>query len=83
MRAGVKAFVAEHHSKAICAMSQDTDFGRDVMDGARDQLKAMELKLVAETLHKPTDTDFSASVARLHDANCDLILLGTITRDTI
>ena len=64
-------------------MSQDTDFGRDVMDGARDQLKAMNMQLVAETLHKPTDTDFSASVAKLHDANCDLVLLGTIVRDTV
>ena len=64
-------------------MSQDTDFGRDVMDGARDQLKAMNMKLAAETLHKPTDTDFSASVARLHDANCDLILVGGIVRDTV
>jgi branched-chain amino acid transport system substrate-binding protein len=83
MRAGVKAFVEQHHNKAICSMSQDTDFGRDVMDGAQDQLKAMNLTLIAQTLHKPTDTDFSASVAKLHDANCDLILLGTITRDTI
>jgi branched-chain amino acid transport system substrate-binding protein len=83
MRAGVKLFVETHHSKTICGMSQDTDFGRDVMDGARDQLKAMNMSLAAETLHKPTDTDFSASAARLHDANCDLILLGTITRDTI
>jgi branched-chain amino acid transport system substrate-binding protein len=64
-------------------MSQDTDFGRDVMDGARDQLKAMNLHLVAETMHKPTDTDFSASVAKLHDAGCDLVLLGTIVRDTV
>jgi branched-chain amino acid transport system substrate-binding protein len=83
MRAGVKVFVEQHHSKAICSMSQDTDFGRDVIDGAQDQLKAMNLTLVAQTLHKPTDTDFSASVARLHDANCDLILLGTIVRDTV
>jgi branched-chain amino acid transport system substrate-binding protein len=83
MRSGVKLFVEQHHSKTICSMSQDSDFGRDVMDGARDQLKAMNLTLAAETLHKPTDTDFSASVARLRDANCDLILLGTITRDTI
>ena len=28
-------------------MSQDTDFGRDVMDGARDQLKALNMKLAA------------------------------------
>jgi branched-chain amino acid transport system substrate-binding protein len=83
MRAGVKVFVQQHHSKAVCGMSQDTDFGRDVMDGARDQLKAAGLSLIAETLHKPTDTDFSASVAKLKDANCDLILVGGITRDTI
>jgi branched-chain amino acid transport system substrate-binding protein len=83
MRAGVKAFVTEHHNKTVCAMSQDSDFGRDVMDGARDELKAMGLKLAAETLHKPTDTDFTASVARLKDADCDLVILGTITRDTI
>lgn len=83
MRAGVKVFVEQHHSKVICSMSQDTDFGRDVMDGARDQLKVMGLTLAAETLHKPTDTDFSASAARLHDANCDLILVGGITRDSI
>jgi len=83
MRSGVKLFVEQHHSKTVCAMSQDTDFGRDVMDGARDELKALNMKLAAETLHKPTDTDFSASVARLRDANCDLILFGTITRDTI
>jgi branched-chain amino acid transport system substrate-binding protein len=82
-RAGVKLFAEKYGKKRICAMSQDTDFGRDVMDGARDQLKTLNTQLVAETLHKPTDTDFSASVAKLHDANCDLILLGTIVRDTV
>ena len=79
----MKLFVEQHGKKTICAMSEDTDFGRDVMDGARDQLKAMNVKLAAETLHKPTDTDFSASVARLRDANCDLIVVGGIVRDTV
>ena len=83
MRAGVKLFVEQHGKKTICAMSEDTDFGRDVMAGAKDQLAAMNLKLAGETLHKPTDTDFSASVARLHDANCDLILVGGIVRDSV
>ena len=48
------------------------------MDGAQDQLKAMNMALVAQTLHKPTDTDFSAAVAMLHDANCDLVVFGTM-----
>jgi branched-chain amino acid transport system substrate-binding protein len=83
MRAGVKLFVDQHGKKVVCAMSQDTDFGRDVIDGAKDQLKAMNMSLASETLHKPTDTDFSASVARLRDANCDLIVVGGIVRDTV
>jgi len=85
MRAGIKEFVDNHGKKMICSQSQDTDFGRDVMDGVRDQLKAMEGKalLVAEALNKPTDTDFTASVAKLKDANCDLIVLGGIVRDTL
>jgi branched-chain amino acid transport system substrate-binding protein len=83
MRAGVKLFVEQRGKKTICAMSEDTDFGRDVMAGAKDQLSVMNLKLAGETLHKPTDTDFSASVARLRDANCDLILVGGIVRDSV
>jgi len=82
MRAGVKYFAGEKGKKVICAMYQDSDFGRDVMAGAVDQLKAMDMTLVAETAHKPTDTDFNGPIAKLHDANCDLILLGTIVRDT-
>jgi len=83
MRAGVKLFAEQRGKKRICAMYQDTDFGRDVMDGARDQMKVENLTLVAEAAHRPTDTDFSAGVAKLHDANCDLIVIGGIVRDTI
>jgi len=82
MRSGVKYFVSVKGKKAICAMYQDSDFGRDVMAGARDQLKAMGMTLVAETAHKATDMDFNAPVAKLRDANCDLILMATIVRDT-
>jgi len=82
MRSGVKYFVEQKGRKAICAMYQDTDFGRDVMNGVWEQMKTMNMKLVAETTHKPTDNDFSASVARMRDAKCDLVILGTITRDT-
>ena len=34
MRAGVKYFVEQRGKKAICAMYQDTDFGKDVLAGA-------------------------------------------------
>jgi branched-chain amino acid transport system substrate-binding protein len=82
MRSGVKYFVEQKGKKNVCAMYQDSDFGRDVLAGATEQLKAMNMSLVATTAHKPTDTDFNASIAKLHDANCDMIVLGTIVRDT-
>ena len=40
------------------------------------------MKIVATTAHKPTDTDFTAAIAKLREAKCDLIILGTIVRDT-
>ena len=82
IRAGVKYFVEQRGKKAICAMYQDTDFGKDVLAGAVMQTEAMNMKVAGTTAHKPTDTDFTASIAKLRDANCDLIILGTIVRDT-
>ncbi|HEY2616186.1 MAG TPA: ABC transporter substrate-binding protein [Acetobacteraceae bacterium] len=82
MRAGVKYFVEQRGRKSICAMYQDTDFGKDVLAGAQMQAEAMGLKIVATTAHKPTDTDFTAAIAKLREANCDLITMGTIVRDS-
>lgn len=83
VRAGLKYFVEKRGKKQVCTMAQDTDFGRDITDGVKDQLKVENMALAGETLHKPTDTDFSASVARMRDAHCDLLVLGTIVRDSV
>ena len=83
MRAGVKYFVEQRGKKSVCLMYQDTDFGKECLVGVNLQTEAMGMKLVATTAHKPTDTDFSANVAKLREANCDLVVLGTIVRDTI
>jgi branched-chain amino acid transport system substrate-binding protein len=82
MRAGVKYFVEQRGKKVIGSMYQDTDFGKDVHAGVVGQLDAMGMKLAGATAHRPTDTDFNAPLARLHDAGCDLICLGTIVKDT-
>jgi len=82
MRAGVKYFVERRGKKQLCAMYQDTDFGKDVLAGTVIQAEAMGLKLAGTTAHKPTDTDFTATVTKLRDVNCDLIIVGTIVRDT-
>ena len=83
MRAGVKYFVEKKGKKHIGSMIQDSDYGRDVLAGAQAQVEAMGMKMAGGTAHKPTDTDFNAAVAKLRDAGCDLIVMGTIVKDTV
>jgi branched-chain amino acid transport system substrate-binding protein len=82
MRAGVKYFVEKKGKKHVGSMTQDSDFGRDVLAGAVAQTEAMGMKMAGGTAHKPTDSDFNGAVAKLRDAGCDLIVMGTIVRDT-
>jgi branched-chain amino acid transport system substrate-binding protein len=82
MRAGIRYFAEQRGKKSICVMYQDTDFGKDVLAGVTLQTEAENMKVAATTAHKPTDTDFSAAVTKLREANCDLVTLGTIVRDT-
>jgi branched-chain amino acid transport system substrate-binding protein len=82
MRSAVKYFAEQRGRKAFCVMYQDSDFGKDVLAGVVAQTEAMGLKVVATTAHKPTDSDFNAPVAKLKDAGCDAIMMGTIVRDT-
>ena len=83
VRAGIKYFVQEKGRRAVCAMYQDTDFGKEVLDGVQMQLDEMKLKLVEVATHKPTDQDFTAEITKLKSAGCDLVVLGTIVRDSI
>ena len=83
VRAGINYFVTKKGKKAVCAMYQDTDFGKEVMDGIQMQVEKMTIKLAETTTHKPTDQDFTAQITRLKAAGCDLVVLGTIVRDSI
>jgi branched-chain amino acid transport system substrate-binding protein len=83
IRAAVSYFVKERGKKAICVMYQDTDFGKEILEGAEQQTKKLGIKVVETTAHKPTDQDFTAPIGKLRSAGCDLIVMGTIVRDSI
>jgi branched-chain amino acid transport system substrate-binding protein len=83
IRSGVNYFVKEKGKKAVCVMYQDTDFGKEIVVGAELQAKQLGIKIVETAGHKPTDQDFTASITKLKGAGCDLVLMGTIVRDSI
>jgi branched-chain amino acid transport system substrate-binding protein len=83
IRAAVSYFVKEKGKKSVCVMYQDTDFGKEIVIGAELQANQLGIKIVEMAAHKPTDQDFTASITKLKGAGCDLILMGTIVRDSI
>src|SRR4051794_5580207 len=82
MRSAVKYFAERKGRKAFCVAYQDSDFGKDVLAGVAAETQALGLKIVETTAHRPTDTDFNATMTKLHDAGCDVVMMGTIVRDT-
>lgn len=83
IRAAVKYFVEVKGRTTPCVAHVDNDFGHEILLGAEDQAEEMGLELAAVTAHKSTETEFTASVLRLRDAGCDLVLMGTVATDTI
>jgi len=82
MRSAVKYFAQSKGRKAFCVSYQDSDFGKDVLAGVVAETEALGMKVVATTAHRPTDTDFNGALEKLHDAGCDVVMMGTIVRDT-
>jgi branched-chain amino acid transport system substrate-binding protein len=83
IRAGLKYFVEQKGKKRVGMLYQDTDFGLETSDAVHDQLKVMGMELVAETTHKPSETNFVGAITKLRKAECDVVMLGTIIQDTI
>ena len=83
MKAAVPKLVKDKNAKKVCSMYQDDEFGLEVQRGADDGLKAIGMTMVEKTSFKRGATDFSSQVAKLKAADCDMVVLGTIIRETI
>jgi branched-chain amino acid transport system substrate-binding protein len=83
MRSAVPKLVKDKGAKKVCTMYQDDEFGLEVMRGAEAGLKTINMELAEKTSYKRGATDFSSQVARLKSSGCDMVVLGTIIRETI
>lgn len=81
--AGLPKLVKEKNAKRVCTLYQDDEFGLEVQKGAEAAMKGLGMDLVEKTSYKRGATDFSSQVARMKAANCDLVVLATIIRETI
>ncbi|MBA4328628.1 MAG: ABC transporter substrate-binding protein [Polaromonas sp.] len=69
--------------KKVCTMYQDDEFGLEVMRGGEAGLKTIGMEFAEKTSYKRGATDFSSQVAKMKAAGCEMVVLGTIIRETI
>lgn len=83
MRSGLKYLIKQKGAKRVCTIYQDDDYGLEVMRGGEAGLKELGMQYAERTTYKRGATEFSSQVARLKDANCEIVVMGTIIRETI
>lgn len=79
---GVKWFADNKAKKKIGVIYQDDDFGKEIRDAAEKQAKAQKLEFVAAESYKRGETSFSSQVANVRRAGAELVVLGTVPRET-
>jgi ABC-type branched-subunit amino acid transport system substrate-binding protein len=82
-RAAVKFVVEDKKLQKPCVMYQDDEYGKNVLDGFTQQLDAMKIKPASVTSYKRGASDFSAQISKMKSDGCDLVVLGTVIRETI
>ena len=83
IRAAMKRVIKDKNLTRICTLYQDDDFGLEVMRGGEQALKDLGMAYAEKTTYKRGATDFASQVARMKEAGCDGVVMGTIIRETI
>jgi len=83
VRLATPKLVKEKNVKKVCTIYQDDDFGLEVLRGAEAGLKTIGMAFAEKTTYKRGATDFSSQVAKMKASGCEMVVLGTIIRETI
>jgi branched-chain amino acid transport system substrate-binding protein len=83
VRLAVPRLVKEKNVKKVCTIYQDDDFGLEILRGSEAGLKAIGMDFTEKTTYKRGATDFSSQVAKMKASGCEMVVLGTIIRETI
>lgn len=83
VRLALPRLAKDKNAKKVCTFYQDDEFGLEVDRGAEAGAKAANLQVSEKTSFKRGATDFSSQVAKLKASGCDLVVMGTIIRETV
>ena len=81
---GVNKLVEQDGIENLCVMYIPSDFGEEVNQAATDAAASnAALTLVESSSHRPDESDFTGTLARLRDAGCELVAVALPVRPII
>ncbi len=83
LRKAVPYMMDNHGSSVVCAMYIPSDFGKEILAGAKEQAEESGLKWGAESTHKPDETEFVGALGKMKEAGCNLVATALGVRQTI
>ena len=84
MKLGMDYLIAENDIKNLCVMYIPSDYGEETNAAAKDIADSNpNVTLVQSSSHRPDETDFAGAIAKLKEANCELIGLSLTIRGAI
>ena len=83
MLTAAEHFITTVGKQRPCVVYIDNDYGQEIYDGVFDKTQELGVEIVATSSHRSTETEFTAAVLKLKEAQCDLVFMGTVVRDTI
>jgi branched-chain amino acid transport system substrate-binding protein len=69
--------------QTIAIAAADAEFGRNVMEGARENAKAAGLKIVYDRTYPPNTTDFSPIIRAIQATNPDIVVICSYPLDSV
>lgn len=82
VRAMTKYAVDKLGKKKFGVLYQDDETGQNVLRAVEEQMKVHGMAVSERTSYKRGEVDFSSQISRLKAANVDVVVLGTIVRET-
>jgi branched-chain amino acid transport system substrate-binding protein len=77
------ALAQDPKPKTVALVTADAEFGRNALDGARENVKKAGLQIVYDRAYPPTTVDYSPIVRAVQAANADIVYVASYPPDTV
>ncbi|MGI9272085.1 MAG: ABC transporter substrate-binding protein [Woeseiaceae bacterium] len=83
IRGGMAYMVEKGGIKTVCMQAVANDYGHENELGFEQAVEELGLEIKYTGRHKTTETDFVGTVTAIKNSGCDMLVLGTLIKDTI